>query len=143
MKYFVKIVFSLFFLLLLFLIRAFETTLFYDPLIDYFQNDYLHQKIDDIDSWRLLVNLFYRYLLNSTISLGLIWVLFKRQDYVKFSGVFFVLAFVILIIAFLFLLKDNFQGGYLLLFYVRRFIIHLLFLLLLVPLFFYQKSSDT
>ena len=143
MKYFVKIVFSLFFLWLLFLIRAFETTLFYDPLIDYFQNDYLHQKIDDIDSWRLLVNLFCRYLLNSTISLGLIWVLFKRQDYVKFSGVFFVLAFVILIIAFLFLLKDNFQGGYLLLFYVRRFIIHPLFLLLLVPLFFYQKSSDT
>jgi exosortase F-associated protein len=143
MKYFVKIVFSLFFLWLLFLIRAFETTLFYDPLIDYFQNDYLHQKIDDIDSWRLLVNLFYRYLLNSTISLGLIWVLFKRQDYVKFSGVFFVLAFVILIIAFLFLLKDNLQGGYLLLFYVRRFIIHPLFLLLLVPLFFYQKSSDT
>ena len=143
MKYFVKIVFSLFFLWLLFLIRAFETTLFYDPLIDYFQNDCLHQKIDDIDSWRLLVNLFYRYLLNSTISLGLIWVLFKRQDYVKFSGVFFVLAFVILIIAFLFLLKDNLQGGYLLLFYVRRFIIHPLFLLLLVPLFFYQKSSDT
>lgn len=143
MKYFVKILFSLFFLWLLFLIRAFETTLFYDPLIDYFQNDYLHQKIDDIDSWRLLVNLFCRYLLNSTISLGLIWVLFKRQDYVKFSGVFFVLAFVILIITFLFLLKDNLQGGYLLLFYVRRFIIHPLFLLLLVPLFFYQKSSDT
>ena len=143
MKYFVKILFSLFFLWLLFLIRAFETTLFYDPLIDYFQNDYLHQKIDDIDSWRLLVNLFCRYLLNSTISLGLIWVLFKRLDYVKFSGVFFVLAFVILIITFLFLLKDNLQGGYLLLFYVRRFIIHPLFLLLLVPLFFYQKSSDT
>ena len=143
MKYFVKILFSLFFLWLLFLIRAFETTLFYDPLIDYFQNDYLHQKIDDIDSWRLLVNLFCRYLLNSTISIGLIWVLFKRQDYVKFSGVFFVLAFVILIITFLFLLKDNLQGGYLLLFYVRRFIIHPLFLLLLVPLFFYQKSSDT
>ena len=143
MKYLVKIVFSLIFLCLLFLIRAFETTLFYDPLIDYFQNDYLHQKIDDIDSWRLLVNLFCRYLLNSTISLGLIWVLFKRQDYVKFSGVFFVLAFVILIITFLFLLKDNLQGGYLLLFYVRRFIIHPLFLLLLVPLFFYQKSSDT
>jgi exosortase F-associated protein len=143
MKYLVKIVFSLFFLCLLFLIRAFETTLFYDPLIDYFKNDYLHQKIDDIDSWRLLINLLYRYLLNSIISLGLIWILFKRKDYVKFSGVFFVLAFIILIPVFLFLLKDNFQRGYLLLFYVRRFIIQPLFLLLLVPLFFYQKSSDT
>jgi exosortase F-associated protein len=143
MKYLVKIVFSFFFLCLLFLIRAFETTLFYDPLIDYFKNDYLHQKIDDIDSWRLLINLLYRYLLNSIISLGLIWILFKRKDYVKFSGVFFVLAFIILIPVFLFLLKDNFQRGYLLLFYVRRFIIQPLFLLLLVPLFFYQKSSDT
>jgi exosortase F-associated protein len=143
MKYLVKIVFSLFFLCLLFLIRAFETTLFYDPLIDYFKNDYLHQKIDDIDSWRLLINLLYRYLLNSIISLGLIWILFKRKDYVKFSGVFFVLAFIILITVFLFLLKDNFQRGYLLFFYVRRFIIQPLFLLLLVPLFFYQKSSDT
>ena len=143
MKYLVKIVFSLFFLCLLFLIRAFETTLFYDPLIDYFKNDYLHQKIDNIDSWRLLINLLYRYLLNSIISLGLIWILFKRKDYVKFSGVFFVLAFIILITVFLFLLKDNFQRGYLLLFYVRRFIIQPLFLLLLVPLFFYQKSSDT
>ena len=143
MKYLVKIVFSLFFLCLLFLIRAFETTLFYDPLIDYFKNDYLHQKIDDIDSWRLLINLLYRYLLNSIISLGLIWILFKRKDYVKFSGVFFVLAFIILIPVFLFLLKDNFQRGYLLFFYVRRFIIQPLFLLLLVPLFFYQKSSDT
>lgn len=143
MKYLAKIVFSLFFLCLLFLIRAFETTLFYDPLIDYFKNDYLHQKIDDIDSWRLLINLLYRYLLNSIISLGLIWILFKRKDYMKFSGVFFVLAFIILIPVFLFLLKDNFQRGYLLLFYVRRFIIQPLFLLLLVPLFFYQKSSDT
>ena len=143
MKYLAKILFSLFFLCLLFLIRAFETTLFYDPLIHYFKYDYLHQKIDDIDSWCLLVNLFYRYLLNSTISLGLIWILFKRKDYMKFSGVFFVLAFIILIPVFLFLLKDNFQRGYLLLFYVRRFIIQPLFLLLLVPLFFYQKSSDT
>ena len=143
MKYLVKIVFSLFFLCLLFLIRAFETTLFYDPLIDYFKNDYLHQKIDNIDSWRLLINLLSRYLLNSIISLGLIWILFKRKDYVKFSGVFFVLAFIILIPVFLFLLKDNFQRGYLLFFYVRRFTIQPLFLLLLVPLFFYQKSSDT
>ena len=143
MKYLAKILFSLFFLCLLFLIRAFETTLFYDPLIHYFKYDYLHQKIDDIDSWCLLVNLFYRYLLNSTISLGLIWILFKRKDYMKFSGVFFVLAFIILIPVFLFLLKDNFQRGYLLLFYVRRFIIQPLFLLLLVPLFFYEKLSDT
>ena len=138
----VKIVLSLFLLLLLILIRAFETALFYDPLLVYFENDYLYKKIDDIDSWCMIIHMLYRYVLNSILSLGLIWVLFKRQDYVKFSAVFFVLAFIILMTAFIFLLKDNFQEGYLMLFYVRRFIIHPLFLLLLLTLFYYQKSSN-
>ncbi|MDG1452463.1 MAG: exosortase F system-associated protein [Polaribacter sp.] len=135
----VKIVLFLFLLLLLILIRAFETELFYDPLIDYFRNDFLHKKIDDMDRWRLIIHMLYRYVLNTTISLGLIWVLFKRTDYVKFSVIFFFLAILILIFVFIILLQDDFQGGYLLLFYVRRFIIHPIFVLLLLTVFYYQK----
>ena len=135
----VKIVLFLFLLLLLILIRAFETELFYDPLIDYFRNDFLHKKIEDIDRWRLIIHMLYRYVLNATISLGLIWVLFKRTDYVKFSVIFFFLAILILIFVFIILLQDDFQGGYQLLFYVRRFIIHPIFVLLLLTVFYYQK----
>lgn len=135
----VKIVLFLFLLLLLILIRAFETELFYDPLIDYFRNDFLHKKIDDMDRWRLIIHMLYRYVLNATISLGLIWVLFKRTDYVKFSVIFFFLAMLILIFVFVILLQDDLQGGYLLLFYVRRFIIHPIFILLLLTVFYYQK----
>ena len=135
----VKIVLFLFLLLLLILIRAFETELFYDPLIDYFRNDFLHKKIDDMDRWRLIIHMLYRYVLNTTISLGLIWVLFKRTDYVKFSVIFFFLAILILIFVFIILLQDDFQGGYQLLFYVRRFIIHPIFVLLLLTVFYYQK----
>lgn len=139
MKKSVKIVLSLCLFLLLFAIRAFETELFYDPLIDYFKNDYLYKKIYDIDFWPLIIHLLYRYLLNSMISLGLIWVIFERQEYIRFSVIFFVLAFSMLIIVFIYLLKDNLQGGYLLLYYVRRFIIHPIFVLLLLSLFYYQK----
>ena len=51
-------------------------------------------------------------------------------------------AFVILITVFVILIKNNFESGYLLPFYIRRFIIHPLFLLILLPAFYYQKLSN-
>ena len=128
--------------LLLFVVRGFATDLFYDPLIEYFQNDYLYTTIPEINTWHLVVDLLFRYTLNSLISLGIIWLLFQRKDYVKLSGFFLMVAFMVLIIVFVFLLKDKFESGYLLPFYIRRFIIHPLFLLLLLPAFYYQKLSN-
>jgi exosortase F-associated protein len=131
---------SLLFLLLI-VVRGFAAELFYDPLIEYFQNNYLYTKMPEIDTWHLVGNLFFRYSLNSLISLGIIWLTFQRKAYVKFSVVFFIFAFVILIIAFAFLIRGSLESGYLLPFYIRRFIIHPLFLLLLLPAFYYQQLS--
>ncbi|MFK8059370.1 MAG: exosortase F system-associated protein [Polaribacter sp.] len=142
MNTYLKIFFTLGLFILLFLIRGFSRDLFYDPLIAYFQNDYLYTKIPNIDVWHLVVDMLFRYTLNSLVSLAIIWVLFQRKDYLKFSGLFFIFAFVVLIITFVFLLRDQFETGYLLPFYVRRFIIHPLFLLLLLPAFYYQKLSN-
>lgn len=127
--------------LLFFLIRGFSDELFYDPLIIYFQNDYLYTSMPQINVWRLVVDMLFRYVLNSLVSLGVIWVLFERKDYLKFTGFFLMLAFMLLIIIFVILLRDQFESGYLLPFYVRRFIIHPIFLLLLLPAFYYQKLS--
>lgn len=127
--------------LLLFVIRGFATELFYDPLIEYFQNDYLYTKMPEINTWHLMVDMLFRYSLNSLISLGIIWLIFQRKDYVKFSGFFLMLAFMVLIVVFVFLIRGSLESGYLLPFYVRRFIIHPLFLLLLLPAFYYQKLS--
>ena len=142
MNRYVKFVLAGFLFLLFFLIRAYDTHLFYDPLSEYFKNDYLYKYIYNIDVWRLVKNMLFRYTLNSLISLGIIWVLFERKDYLKFSGFFLMLAFIILIILFVILLRDDFESGYLLIFYIRRFIIHPLFLLLLLPAFYYQKLSN-
>jgi exosortase F-associated protein len=95
-----------------------------------------------INIWHLIVDMLFRYVLNSLVSLGVIWVLFERKDYLKFTGFFLMLAFMILIIVFVILLKGQFESGYLLPFYVRRFIIHPIFLLLLLPAFYYQKLSN-
>lgn len=124
---------------MLFLIRAFEGDLFYDPLIEYFQNDYLYTSMPEINIGKLLIDVLFRYALNSFITLGIIYVVFNKKSYLKFAGFFLVLAFLILLILFVFLLKDEFREGYLLPFYIRRFLIHPLFLLVLFPAFYYMK----
>ena len=141
MNKYLKIVIVFILFILLFLVSALESKLFYDPLIEYFKNDYLYTYIYNIDVWRLIVNMLFRYTLNSLISLGIIWVLFERKDYLKFSGFFLMLMFMILIIVFVLLIRNDFESGYLFPFYIRRFIIHPLFLLLLLPAFYYQKLS--
>lgn len=133
------LVFVLF--VLLFLVRAYEMQLFYDPLIEYFQNDYLYKSIPEINSWHLVVDMLYRYSINSVISLGIIHLIFQNKKYLKFSGFLMMFAFMVLIIIFAFLLRSNFDSGYLLPFYIRRFIVHPLFLIILLPAFYYHKKS--
>lgn len=142
MNKYLKIALVVVLFLLLFVVRSVSTKLFYDPLIEYFKNDYLYKSIDNVDFWRLLLDMLYRFVLNSIISLALIWVLFERKDYLKFSAFFLTIAFVILIVVFGLLLRNHFESGYLLPFYIRRFIIHPIFLLILLPAFYYQKLSN-
>lgn len=125
---------------LLFLVRAYEMDLFYDPLILHFQNDYLYKSIPEIDRWHLVVDMLFRYTLNALISLGIIYVIFKKKKIVKFSGFFLMTAFMVLIVVFSISLRNNLEDGYLLAFYIRRFIVHPLFLLILLPAFYYQRK---
>jgi len=125
--------------IVLFLIRGYESQLFYDPLTVYFQNNYLYQTMPELDVWRLVVNILFRYILNSLVTLGIVFLAFNKKIYIKFTGFFLMSAFIILIVLFVFLLKTEFNSGYLFPFYVRRFLIHPLFLMLLFPAFYYQK----
>lgn len=137
----VRIIITIVLFGLLFLVRAFEMDLFYDPLIIYFQNDYLYKPIPDIDSWRLIVDMLFRYTLNSLISIGIIYMIFRKKRYVKFSGFLLMMSFMIMIVVFSLLLRTNFESGYLFPFYIRRFIVHPIFLLILLPTFYYHKKS--
>lgn len=142
MNKFVKYILIFVLICFLFLIRAFEERLFYDPLIVYFQNDYLYAKMPDINLWKLVVDLLFRYTLNSLITLGIIYLAFNKKRYVKFSGFFLMSAFIVLLLVFVFLVRSEFEQGYLFPFYIRRFIVHPLFLLILVPAFYYHSKSS-
>ena len=79
-----------------FLVRAFEMELFYDPLVLYFQNDYLYKSIPEINNWKLVVDLLFRYVINSMATIGIIYLIFQDKKYVKFSGFILMMAFIIM-----------------------------------------------
>lgn len=124
------------------LIRNFSEVIFYDPLLLFYKHDYLNSTLPNFELIKLLMNITYRYLLNSIISLAIIYVIFKKKDYVYFSVWVFIIGFFLFIIPFYLLLINYEQEYYLFLFYIRRFLIQPILLLLLLPAFYYHKLSD-
>lgn len=125
--------------LLLVLIRTFEEVLFYDPYLSFFENDYLYIDSPRRELAKLLFNTTLRYVLNSLISLGIIFLVFKDKSMIKFSTVIFALAYLLLLIPFLYFVINPKQEDYYLFFNVRRFLIQPIILMLLLPAFYYQR----
>ena len=126
-------------LLGLILVRAFEDNLFYDPFLSFFKTDY--QNKPDLNCYLLFGNLLLRYALNTFFSLIIIRLLFNERNLMLFSGYLFIFLFVILVIVFFGLLHFSDQPDYLILFYIRRFLIQPLFLVLFIPAFYYQQLT--
>ena len=126
--------------ILLVLVRAYGTKLFYDPFIAYFKHDYLDSTIPGYNTIKLFFNLFMRYAINGFISLAIIYVAFQKREYVIFSIKFYVIAFLVLSIVYYLLLRFGMANGYLFTFYVRRFLTHPIFILILLPAFYYQQK---
>jgi exosortase F-associated protein len=138
---------------LLVLIRGFEEALFYDPLTPFFKSVQSYDGLPHFEALKLLVNVVIRFLLNTSVSLGVLWVLFQNRDVIKLSGLLYSAMFVVLFAVFCYLLlsksvpngslekiseTDNFMG----LFYVRRFLIQPLLLLILIPAFYFQNKKQ-
>lgn len=137
----VRIALAMLFIIMLALVRAYEDSLFYDPLLDYFKSDYYNLPLPEIDNLQLFFGLIFRYFLNSLFSLAIIYVLFKDIQAVKFASIMYFIFFVILVIVFFFALSFFGEENKMVLFYIRRFLIQPIFLLLFLPAFYYQKQN--
>lgn len=121
-------------------IRMFENQLFYDPFLDFFKSEFQLMPLPTFDGFQLFLSLFLRYLLNSIVSLAIIYVAFKEVELVKFSAVLYGIFFVILTIVFFSIIHFYGNTNNLLLFNIRRFLIQPIFVLLFVPAFYYQRK---
>jgi exosortase F-associated protein len=139
MKKEIRIFLIVLFCIMLIAIRAFVEPFFYDPLILYFKNDYLHKAIPKVNTSQYFVHIFLRYFLNTSLSLAIIYLIFNNLKTLLFSLKFYIIAFIILNFLLFIMLKFSIFDSYIFIFYVRRFLIHPLFLLILIPAFYYQK----
>ena len=132
------IVAVLFFALIL--VRAFESKLFYDPFLEFFHGEIQDKPLPEYDGFKLFFGLFFRYLINSVITILIIYLLFKEISIVKLTSFLLVIFFVVLIAVLFLILNFSSQPDYLFIFYIRRFLIQPLFLILFVPAFYYQRK---
>lgn len=130
----------LFLILLLIGIRAGESTFFYDPLLAYFKGDFQNQPIPKLDYFNYILHVFLRYFINSLLSIGIIYLLFKERQIIRFVsflyagiGAVMLVVFSVVIVYFAATYKNE-------LFYLRRFLIQPLFLMIFIPALYYQKK---
>lgn len=124
---------------LLAMIRFFENELFYDPYLTFFENDYLYVDNPRREIFKLTAFTTLRYVMNSVLSLGILYVFFKDKNIVKFSVFVYTGAYIILLVLFLYFVLYPRQEDYYLFFNIRRFLIQPIILLLLLPAFYYYK----
>lgn len=123
-------------------IRIFEESLFYDPFLYYFNNDFNNFPLPIVENLNLFLSLFFRYLLNSVVSIIFIQIAFKDFNFTQFAAILYGLLFTILIIAFYVVLEFYADENKMELFYIRRFLIQPLFLLLFIPGYLIQKRKN-
>ena len=128
--------------LLLVLIRYFEDVLFYDPYLQFFKNDYLYIDSPRRETFKLTLFTTFRYTLNTIISLGILYVVFRNSSVIKFSVVIYAIAYLFLLAAFLYFVINPRQEDYYLFFNIRRFLIQPIILLVLLPAFYYHKLQQ-
>ncbi|MCB0425653.1 MAG: exosortase F system-associated protein, partial [Mangrovimonas sp.] len=89
-------------IVMLVLIRQFESVLFYDPYLVFFQNDYLYIDSPRQETFKLVAFTSLRYVMNTLISLGILYLAFMDKSIVKFSVLVYTVAYAILILIFLY-----------------------------------------
>ncbi|MGK0386373.1 MAG: exosortase F-associated protein [Patiriisocius sp.] len=133
-----KIFVGVLILFLMVAIRTYEGTLFYDPLLSFFKTNHTVLPLPEMHIPKLIAFTMLRFLMNTILSLALLWVVFKKRMVIKLSIVLYAMLFACLLILFIILLCIDTEAPHRILFYVRRFLIQPLFLLVLLPAFYFQ-----
>lgn len=136
-----RIILAIILVFFLVLVRVFQDELFYDPFIHFFKIDYHFNTLPEYDLTKLLSYLVLRYAINSILSLGIIYTLFQKIQFIRLASILYLGAFLILIVLFLILLLNLDSNWYYLFFNIRRFLIHPVLLILFTAAFYsYNKS---
>ena len=136
-----RVILAIILVFFLVLVRVFQDELFYDPFIQFFKKDYHFNTLPKYDLTKLLSYLVLRYTINYVLSIGIIYTLFQKTQFIRLASILYLGAFLILIVLFLILLINLDSNWYYLFFNVRRFLIHPVLLILFTAAFFSHDKS--
>ena len=122
-------------------IRLFEYPLFYDPLAEFFRGYFKGFQIPAFNIPKFTLFLVIRFLVNTALSLGIIYLLFQKKSHLIFSGILYGFIGVIGVIAVLIFIQINNPEYHMLMFYTRRVLIQPLLLFIIVPALFFQERT--
>lgn len=128
-----------FLVVLLALVRFFEHDLFSDPLLEFYHSEFSYSDPPQFKVLQVIATTSWRFFINTIISLAIIWVAFPSRKTLLFCIGFYAFAFVVLLSTFWFYITDMQADNYLIVFYIRRFLIQPIFVLILLPAFYYQQ----
>ena len=120
-------------------VRMVESTLFYDPFLNYFRSADRHALFPNFEWFPLIRDYIFRFLLNVIFSALIIQFAFNNKRWTVQAVVLICLVFIITFPLYVYSIHTKFEIGYLFSFYMRRFVIQPLTLLLIIPLFYYRK----
>ena len=122
-------------------IRFFEGSLFYDPLVEFYDSNFQDKAFPDLNEWLYTLNIIFRFVLNTIISVILIWIAFRKKSYIKFSIILYSILLAVGLIFFWFMVYNIQPKEYMTLFYIRRFLIQPILLIVLIPAFYFQRLN--
>lgn len=125
----------------LILVRKFETDLFFDPVLSYFHGDFSKTQFPEFSIYEHSLSMSLRYLINTLISLSILYLIFLNQKLIKLAAVLYIVFFIVILPSYIYFLNTEFSHATTAGFYVRRFLIQPVFLLILIPAFWYYLRT--
>ena len=123
------------------LIRYFEQDFFSDPLLSFYKTKTSLSEPPKFITLQLIATTTWRFILNTILSLAIVWVVFLSRKLFLFSLIFYGIAYLVLISAFWFFISPMSSQDDMIVFYIRRFLIQPIFVLILLPAFYYQNKN--
>lgn len=135
-----KIVTISFLFFLLGIVRVFEDELFYDPFILFYKRIHYIKEVPGFNLIKTLTYTFFRYSINSLLSIAILFIAFRKKGVLRFSAIFYTILFIILISFYTITILNFSRELHHVFFHIRRFLIQPIFVLVLLPAFYYQQK---
>ncbi|SDZ81064.1 exosortase F system-associated membrane protein [Psychroflexus halocasei] len=123
-------------------IRFFDQDIFGSELSVFFATEFSYAEPPVFDVFHELTQITLRFLLNSVISLAIIFLLFRSKRTLKFAALLYAINYIVLAPVLVYFLTNLTQGEYFYLFYTRRFLVQPVLIIILIPAFYYQKMMS-